>query len=168
MSHISCWKINFLKSVYYRITLSSPHYLSHPIPLDYTPATTWGQGPSLTSYFPNAEHNVWHKICVQLMFITWISESVNKVFLRSNTKLSRNTVKSISPPLRNLRILTSQVGRPRTHRQHLWQILFVPYLPPHVFHGIRPLTEFKWSFSAILPILDWSKSTVTVLLLLPV
>lgn len=72
MSHISCWKINCLKSVYYRVTLS--------FPLISATLFHWTKGQSPTKseghvYFPNAEYDTWHTISVQLRSITWMSES---------------------------------------------------------------------------------------------
>lgn len=94
---------------------------------------------------------------------------MNKVLLRSDTKLNGNTIKYFASSQKSMRILTFQMGRPETHTQYLWQLLFVPYTArsPYVFHSIRPPNEFRWSFSARLPILDWSKPTMAVQFVLP-
>lgn len=74
MSHISCWKINFLKSVYYRITLSSPALLQPPYSTGSSASHfTWGWGAGLTQLLPPMLSTTpWHKLCVQWMLITWI------------------------------------------------------------------------------------------------
>lgn len=75
-----------LKNKFPKISLSQNSILPH-----FTSATlfhwTIGQPPPKGKdhvYFPNAEHDTRHKVSVQLMSITWMSESMNKVLLTSN------------------------------------------------------------------------------------
>lgn len=72
-----------------------------------------------------------------------MSESMNKV-LPEPTPSSMG----IEPPLINL--WGYQLARlaSQTHKQQVWQVLFVPYptLRHYVFQGTGPPNELKWSF----------------------
>lgn len=110
-----------------------PPYLSHPIPLDYTSRTSQCWAWCLA-----------HNAFIQLMSSPWMRESMDKVLLLEPTPSS---VEILASSYKSMRILTFQMGKPKTHKQHVWQILFLPYptLRPYVFQGTRPPTEFKWS-----------------------
>lgn len=82
--------------------------------------------------------------CIQLMSSPWMSESMDKVLLLEPTP---HSVEILASSYKSMRILTFQMDKPKAHKQHMRQILFMPYptLKSYGFQGMRPSTEFKWS-----------------------